>query len=283
MSDERPGFLDHGVFEWDALGYHLSAKPSIDLMLPAALDHTNPWFVLAAVLARAKHGRFEELPRLMDRIDRHRELTFWRACFDLLGDAGSSLVQRQLIDRCEENLFVNKDLAYQTHVPKSLSCSMLLWTAPEMMEIYLASRARKETGFITVFLSRLLEPQFGPIALATAPDDQYREIVINSCKRLADQLGTDQCPILYGQRFSIVGLAKRLHDSLKSSEATPTTIMRDRHIFEAQTGIDCSSFYDEEELQPLTATAVLEEFLDGPDIENYEDGVRYFFGHRIPD
>ena len=36
-------------------------------------------------------------------------------------------------------------------------------------------------------------------------------------------------------------------------------------------------------IQPLATAAILEEFLESPEAAKYEDGVRYFFGHRIPD
>ena len=52
---------------------------------------------------------------------------------------------------------------------------------------------------------------------------------------------------------------------------------------EASTGIDCSGFYQEEKPQPLTAAAIIEDFLESSESQHYEKGVRYFFGHRIPD
>ncbi|MEZ4271726.1 MAG: hypothetical protein R3C68_09935 [Myxococcota bacterium] len=56
-----------------------------------------------------------------------------------------------------------------------------------------------------------------------------------------------------------------------------------RHKFEVATGIDCSEMFYERMPQPLVAAKIVEEFLESPDVDKYEDGVRYFFGHRIPD
>ncbi|MFL6546797.1 MAG: hypothetical protein ACJ8LM_16665, partial [Candidatus Udaeobacter sp.] len=64
MKGERPDFLEKGVFSWNARGYRYSATPSMTLMSPSALDHDNPWIVLAGVLERAKGGDFESLPLL---------------------------------------------------------------------------------------------------------------------------------------------------------------------------------------------------------------------------
>ncbi len=283
MKYERPDFLGPGVFEWDALGYRFSDQPPINLMDPMALRHDNPWIVLAAVLVRAKVGQFDSVHLLIDCPGKSKELSLWRACFDLLGDAGSSRIQNLLLTRFRRELFETPDLAYQLHIPKSLHQSMLLWTVPQILEIYVKSTVRKETGILTVYLSRLLEPGFGPIACATAADDEYRHIVMNEYKRLREEFGTDQCPVLFGQKFSVRRLAQRLHGYLVADQIKTVTILRQRHFFEAATGIDCSGFCKNEELDPLAAVAIVEEFLEGPEATKYEEGARYFFGHRIPD
>jgi hypothetical protein len=36
-------------------------------------------------------------------------------------------------------------------------------------------------------------------------------------------------------------------------------------------------------LEPLTAAALAEELLDRPAAARFQPGVRYFFGHRLPD
>jgi hypothetical protein len=55
-----------------------------------------------------------------------------------------------------------------------------------------------------------------------------------------------------------------------------------RGRFEAMTGLDCSGFYKSGSLQPLTAAAIVEDFLESGDADKFEPGTRYFFGHRIP-
>ncbi|NVB40421.1 hypothetical protein G6O69_21455 [Pseudenhygromyxa sp. WMMC2535] len=58
-----------------------------------------------------------------------------------------------------------------------------------------------------------------------------------------------------------------------------------RRRFEAATGIDCRAMFDPKvkgRWRPLQAAAIAERFLASPEAERYEDGVRYFFGHRIP-
>jgi hypothetical protein len=58
----------------------------------------------------------------------------------------------------------------------------------------------------------------------------------------------------------------------------------ERMVFEATTGVSCRAFFDSNgKLQHLAATAVIEEFLDSRDAARFVPGVRYFFGHRVPD
>ena len=113
------------MFEWDALGYRLADEPPLDLTGGAALKHDNPWIVLAGVLEGQKRGDFDSLPLLIDCFLRSNDLTLWRACFDLLGDAGSLRLQHHLTDRLREQLFADEDLAYQVHMLKAASINVL--------------------------------------------------------------------------------------------------------------------------------------------------------------
>jgi hypothetical protein len=77
-------------------------------------------------------------------------------------------------------------------------------------------------------------------------------------------------------------MARDLYGRLRDP-STDVEDIDDRLWFEAATGIDCSSFFDDGEFQPLAATAIVEEFLESGDPERFEPGVRYFFRNRIPD
>jgi hypothetical protein len=55
-------------------------------------------------------------------------------------------------------------------------------------------------------------------------------------------------------------------------------------LLEANTGLDCRGFYDRDfMLRPLAAAAIVEDFVESGEANKYLPGVRYFFGHRIPD
>jgi hypothetical protein len=55
-----------------------------------------------------------------------------------------------------------------------------------------------------------------------------------------------------------------------------------RHCFEATTGVDCTGFYRKQSVQALTASAIIEDLVAKTDLNKFQSGVRYFFGHAVP-
>ena len=56
-----------------------------------------------------------------------------------------------------------------------------------------------------------------------------------------------------------------------------------RHKLEATIGWNLSSCYKKSILNPLAATAELEEIEETVDLSKFVPGRRYFFGHPVPD
>jgi hypothetical protein len=56
-----------------------------------------------------------------------------------------------------------------------------------------------------------------------------------------------------------------------------------REKFEGATGIDCSPFFRGGRFQAAAAIAILEEFVSSKRSRDFREGVRYFFGHAIPE
>jgi hypothetical protein len=161
---------------------------------------------------------------------------------------------------------------------------MLVWTVPIQLDMYLEAKDRERAWLIPLRFSDLLESEPGPIFEASLPDPEYRELVMRRYEELSDAIGSTAAPVKYGQLFSVRSFAEQLLAKLTARDLDADEIPRERLIFEAATGTDCRPFFDADlQLQPLAAAAVVEGFLESPDAAKYEPGVRYFFGHRIPD
>ena len=161
---------------------------------------------------------------------------------------------------------------------------MQLWSVPIMLEIYLVTRDRPDAELLAFSISDILEAEPGPVFLAELPDHEYRESVLEIYGRLCDALGSSEVAVRHGRPFSVLSTARHLLAMLTSPELDAEDVPEERMYFEAATGVDCRDFFDEaHELRPLAAASIVEEFLGSPEAARYEDGVRYFFGHRIPD
>jgi hypothetical protein len=231
-------------------------------------------------LQAAKEGKFEYIPRLLEAYDPEREDPLNRQCMVLLGDAGPASCFAPLIRELE----TKKDLLdYQVviHYCEALSIRGKLADIPVQLAAFEAHADVPDTSIIPVLIARSLEKRPGPLVKASQwPSlNAYRDAVLARYRELADNLGGDQVLVFKGEPDGVIRLAKYVLDALKE----PFFQGDFRRKFEAATGIDCSGFYQNEVLQPLAAAEIVEEFLESPAAEKYEQGVRYFFGHRIPD
>lgn len=100
-------------------------------------------------------------------------------------------------------------------------------------------------------------------------------------ERISNHFGTEEVLLYQAALLSIGSLASELGVQQPNCGKTPPPWWL-RRRFEAMTGIDCGSFYEDEEFQPLTGAALLEDFRDSGGLAQFDEGVRYFFGHRVP-
>ena len=285
MTFERPVFFGKGVFRSNALGYQLTGPAPSGLLADSALRNSNPWVRLAAVLQRAKNGDFSALPVLIECL---READSWvlaQACAELMGDAGSSSFLREVERQFHADLFEEDVLVFQTKLASTFALSGLLWTVPVMLEVYERTADEDDAIIIPLLLSQVLEPQFSKFSsrdLNVTLSD-YRKVVLEKYNGLLKQFKSENTPLYGGHLFSVKSLALRLKNRLHGSVIHDVYVAQDRHRFEAATGIDCREVFQEGSVKVLAATAIVEEFLESRESEKYDDGVRYFFGHRIPD
>jgi hypothetical protein len=190
----------------------------------------------------------------------------------------------------------------QLRVCEILSESLGLWTIPIISDIYRQIPGTSTKLAVEVLFSQMLEDERGPIykgpeetpklepevgplsdTIVVRHEEAYLTLVRDTAAALATEYGLkDVSPICEGRPFSLIAFARRLLDRIAEGRDTDR-IERGRFLFEANTGIDCRGYYLEGRLQPLVAAGIVEDFLESPEAETFEPGVRYFFGHRIPD
>jgi hypothetical protein len=282
MPHAQPPFLK-GTFFWDQLGYSYLASPPLNLLATEALDSENVWISLAGILEHAKAGNHAPLQRLQEWMRADIGHLLLCVCAELLGDAATTQDLRAL-----ENMLLEGPDHLRVAACRAAYWSGELWLVPLMIDSWNRVEWRDDRDTIAFMLSDLLEETAGPIVANEAYSaSQYNELVRRRVEELHSEIGTDRVSVWEGKVFGVTQIARRMYELLLSEGESvgdlDDSFIDYRHKFEASTGINCSSFFRNEEFQPLAATAILEEFLESGQGERYEDGVRYFFGHRIPD
>lgn len=263
---------------WQARGYFgypgSAPLPAFDVGEHLPEPQQYPAWIEA--LNRAKCGDFALVPALLQMANGNTHPVIQRLCEDLIGDAGSS----SCIDEIAERLGTT-ELDYEqvmgwcgvlTRRGKLADITVVLDAFEQIVEI-------DDAEIIPVKISECLETGYD-LADHTHYESfqHYRDAVLKRCGELAGQFGSEQAMVVGGQQLSVAKLAERMLHRLREPYF-PTQL---RRIFESSTGIDCSSFYEAGHFKPMHAAALLEGFLESPACRQLEDGVRYFFGHRIP-
>lgn len=265
--------------DWTSRGYSASPTPADDPERAADRDAPR-WEQLEAIVEQAKRGDFSGVPRVLDLYPAGDAL-FRFTCCKVLGDAGTPACFERMLHEMHTEVDPEKSLDFirAFHERGRLS------DVPVIVDEYDKFHGFESANVLPMYLSDLLEREWGPVAERPSEDDldSYEAMVLERHKALKEQLGNDDVVVRHGAVFSVARLARRMLERLAIDHETAVFHYKSRRLFEANTGIDCSSFYKNGGFQPLQAAVLLERFLQGVEAARYEDGVRYFFGHRIPD
>ena len=299
----RPPYLRHSFLE-SGYGLHFATPPPTDVADLRHLAGNEPWRVLACALANLQQGRFDVSRRLVGLMHEARDADVWNACATLLSYAAPYSVIRELEAAAEKLLEpVNHSPYSRRYFCEVLACSAGAWGVPHLILHYRELTDRRVEAEVEYYISQVLETEPGPISRGprvlwesnglpppfeestpvflteeylTQLEETFQELV--SSQKLYEQE-----TLVEGERLNIRGVAQRLLTRVRTG-AHPDRIEVGRMLLEATTGLNCRAFFDDSgRLQNLTAAAIIEDFLDGGDADRYQPGVRYFFGHRIPD
>lgn len=268
--------------DFQSKGYHAVPTTPDDPTRLQDID-IDLWVQVEEITDRARLGDFSRVHELL-YIYRQAHGRLQDICIHVLSDAGT----RSCFQEMAKDL---KNPLVDFTRSADFSLALIWWgnlsIVPIVLWQYEILYMSEEQETIPCRLSDLLEPEQGPIGDRPARNDEavevYSAMVMKRYQELTDQFGTDDVFLFKGEIFGVVPIAKlilnRLGDSHADSRLQP--ILRQK--FEASTGVDCSVFYKDRKFQPLVAAATVEEFLESPEAQRYQHGVRYFFGHRIPD
>ncbi|MGW8392599.1 hypothetical protein [Pseudoduganella sp. HUAS MS19] len=167
-----------------------------------------------------------------------------------------------------------------------LGQSLAMWghlsVVPVLLETLSKIARFEDSRHLVTMLSLMLEAKPGEISDADGLEDSegYASKVGRRVDDIVLRLGTSDAIVMFGELFSVGKLVDVMRRAL--SDGTWFNPYW-RHKFEATTGVNCSGFYRDQDLQPLQALAILEDFEDQGTAGRFVPGRRYFFGHPVPD
>ena len=254
--------------------------------LPLSVDDMNvsnsqQWFEFDTRLSEAKRGEFTGIPQLADWIAKSNDWVLQGQYVQLFGDAGS----KQSLNAVLHTLPVGRNISLEFAYGQAFEYWGHLSVIPALIDMYERYSFSDDAMYVALSLSRLMEETPGkiseyPLDKGENEVKQYCHMVRQRYEELCARLGTRDAVVFRGDVISIQRICKKMLDDLGRRHGFHEEM---RHKFEAYTGVDCSTLYVDEVPQPLAAAAIVEEFLESPKAEKYKEGVRYFFGHRIPD
>lgn len=288
-------------------GFHFSSKPPVDLIDPKYLRHSDPEIVMCSVLEHLKAGEFSVADRLVKLMHEFDDAYIWNGCAFTLTYAAPYSTLRGMLRSFDEVIYQGKNPEILWYFCDILAHSMGFWTISKLIEIYKLIEDRKVKNRVEVWLSHILEKDLeeigkGPALRETTEtnelaafaeillkgqflDEEYINMLIKTHDILiAEKKWGENTPIFEGDVFSIQRVLEKLLVLVRSGEDSGR-IEFGKMLLEATTGYNCAEFYDNENysLRPLSASAIIEDVFFSHDINRYEPGKRYFFGHLIPD
>jgi hypothetical protein len=255
----------------EAQGKGFFGCPSVgpDVRLPKSY-HDNPGLVCAHALDRAKKGDFTPTTTILNLYGTTGRPIVDSMVLGLIAYAGPTSCFLNVVDVVKRTADLSKVLDFCGVMAERGELAYI----PIFLDKYLSNQSHRDAEYLIDYIGDLMGAAFD-----TFDPEDYKETVLTAYRQLIATLGSEKVLVFRGERYGVVRLARYLLNAVKE----PYFRSSFRRSFEAATGIDCSSWYQDGKLLPLAATATLEEFLESPDAAKYEDGVRYFFGHRIPD
>jgi hypothetical protein len=292
-----------GLFLPTGSGFHFGAPIPSDLASDRYLQAADPEDVICSVLAYAQRGQFAPCSRLIDLLGEHEDADIWGSCSTLLSFAAPRSTLQQFVPLAKRlRIELGTDAPLQW-AGETLAGAHEAWVVPAVLRLFEQIQSYDQFMSLPVYLSLLLEPEpaeidAGPRQLRDPGEPDWYdpppawnipEYVRMVERRHAELVATLPIPaqscVFEGELLTLRRVAIRMLDRINHNPDDRLRIEQARMLLEAYTGEDFSGFYVEgrHRLLPLRASARLEAFLQSDTPERFSPGVRYFFGHCIPD
>lgn len=286
--DLRPTLLDDGL-NIRSRGYFLRAIPRDEPRLNGSPEASR-WFELQDRLAQLRNGDFSANRALLRCVRESNDWSLKTVALHILGDTGTEECFREL--RAEiESLRKFDIINVEARELILLACrAFAAWgrldVVPVLMDQYLTLRIKgtPEIALLPLLMADLLADDENTMLAHEPPEEHledYLNLVMSEYEALVGSLGSDKVLVFRGAPQSVRGLAERMRRLTTRYVSVELVALRRR--FEPATGLDCSEIFADDTVHPLAAAAIAEEFLDSDAAARFEDGVRYFFGRRIPE
>ena len=241
-------------------GFHFSTTPPNSVSNRQNLQSNNPWEVLGCALYHLQHGEFDVVTVLPSLMEKHDLDLVWSACTQLIGLTGSKDFISEFTSRYAAR--ANEE-AVRWDIGTSLANSCGLWAIEPLLELQLSASENVPRFHVQNCLSALLEAKAGAVSggpdvikvadpdypppfeqfTETRDNETYVQMVRQKALDLKAGLTDENLPIAEGAVFSVLAIADSLYKRIASGQLSSARIEWQRMVFEANTGIDCRSFY----------------------------------------
>ena len=245
--------------------------------------HRSEWMRLLCIFAQAQRGQFHNVHLLLELVSKSKDLEVRSSATCLIGHVATLRIRPQIAQ-----FFL--DPSYDLR-EKSIS-SAFYACDPDLVEPMLKARRvlkGEEAEWVMSTLNSMIEEETNEEPLILDDNEFEDDEAYESCvRRLRDDIinrvGSGM-PIFNGGLLSVTAVSAVMEELCLAEDVVENggAISYVYALFEAMTGVPSLGMFKEGVVpQALRILAMIEEFRYGTEMQKYQPGQRYFFGHPIP-
>ena len=245
--------------------------------------HRSEWMRLLCIFAQAQRGQFHNVDLLLELVSKSKDIEVRSSAARLMGHVATWRIRPQIA-----RFFL--DPSYDIR-EKSISSSFYACD-PDLVEPMLKARRvlkGEEAEWVMSTLNSMLEEETNEEPFILDDNEFEDDEAYESCVRrlrddIVDRVGSGM-PIFNGGLLSVTALLAVMEELCFAEDVVENggAISYVYALFEAMTGVSSLGMFKEGVVpQALRILAMIEEFRYGTEMQKYQPGQRYFFGHPIP-